>query len=280
MNKLVRGFAFDGQVRLIGVVSTDIVQDALDIHKLSPVATASLGKLLTAGVIMGSMMKNDTDKLTLMVKGDGPIGNIVVCGNSKGEVKGYAYNPYVDIPLNNEGRIDVGAAVGKRGLLSVIKDIGLKEPQTGSVEITTGEITDELLEYFTVSEQVPSVIDLGVLVTKEASVSVAGGYLLQLMPGIDTAIIDMIVGRISNLRPICELLKEGFSILDILKAISGDDNVIVLEESEPRFKCDCSRDRMEAALNTLSKEERKKMIEEDGFIEMKCSFCKKVEHFN
>ena len=280
MNKLVRGFAFDGQVRLIGIVTTDIVQDALNIHKLSPVATARLGKLLTAGVIMGSMMKNDTDNLSLMVKGDGPIGNIVVCSNSKGDVKGYVYNPYVDVPLTKEGKLDVGGAVGKNGLLSVIKDIGLKEPQSGSVNIINGDITEELLEYFTVSEQVPSVIDLGVLVNSDAKVLVAGGYLLQLMPGVDPAIIDMIVGRISNLRSISELLKEGFSIIDILKAISGDDNVVVLEESEPRLKCDCSRERMEAALNTISKEERKKMIEEDGFIEMKCSFCGKVEHFN
>jgi len=280
MDKLVRGFAFDGQVRLIGVISTDIVQAALDIHKLSPVATAALGKLLTAGAIMGSMMKNDTDKLTLMIKGNGPLGNIVVCGNSKGEVKGYVHNPVTDVPLTKNGRIDIGAGVGKSGLLSVIKDIGLKEPQTGSVEITTGEITDELLEYFTVSEQVPSVIDLGVLVTKDAKVSAAGGYLLQLMPGIDTAIIDMIVGRISNLRPISELLREGFSITDILKAISGDDNVVVLKETEPHFVCDCSRERMEMALSTISSDERKKMIEEDGFIEMKCSFCGKVERFN
>jgi len=280
MDKLVRGFAFDGQVRLIGVVSTDIVQKALDIHKLSPVATAALGKLLTGGAIMGSMMKNDTDKLTLMVKGDGPLGNIVVCGNSKGEVKGYVHNPLADVSLTENGRIDVGAGVGKNGLLSVIKDIGLKEPQTGSVKISTGEITDELLEYFTVSEQVPSVIDIGVLVTKDAKVSVAGGYLLQLMPGIDTAIIDMIVGRISNLRPIPELLKEGFSIIDILKAISGDDNVVVLEESVPKFLCDCSRERMEMALNTISPEEKKRILEEDGFIEMKCSFCGKTERWN
>lgn len=280
MDKLVRGFAFDGQVRLIGVVSTDIVQEALDIHKLSPVAVAALGKLLTAGAIMGSMMKNEKDKLTLMVKADGPLGNIVVCGNSKGEVKGYVHNPVADIPLTDNGRIDVGAGVGKNGLLSVIKDIGLKEPQTGSVEITTGEITDELLEYFTVSEQVPSVIDLGILVNKNAKVTVAGGYLLQLMPGIDTAIIDMIVGRISNLRSIPELLKEGFSIVDILKAISGDDNIVVLEESVPKFLCDCSRERMERALNTISPEEKKKILEEDGFIEMKCSFCGKAERFN
>lgn len=280
MNKLVKGFAFDGQVRLIGIISTDIVQKALDIHKLSPVGTALLGRLLTAGAIMGSMMKNDEDRLTLMVKGNGPAGNIVVCADSKARVKGYLYNPMVDVPLLEDGSLDVGKAVGNSGLLSVIKDVGLKEPQVGSVEIKSGEITDELSEYFTISEQIPSIIQLSVSVKSDATVSMAGGYLLQLMPGTDSAIIDMIVGRISNMRPICDLLKEGFSIEDVLKAISGDDKVTVLEEIEPDFICDCSRDRMERALSTIPNEEKLKMLEEDGFIEMKCSFCKRVERWN
>jgi len=279
MNKLVKGFAFDGQVRLIGVVSTDIVQKALDIHKLSPVGTAALGKLLTAGAIMGSMMKNDDDRLTLMVKGNGPIGNIVVCSDSKAQVKGYVYNPIVDVPLRDDGSLDVGGAVGNSGLLSVIKDIGLKEPQVGSVSLKSGEITDELSEYFSVSEQIPSVIQIGVSVKSDATVSMAGGYLLQLMPGTDLAIIDMIVGRISNMRPVCELLKEGFSIEEVLKAISGDDKITILDEITPDFICDCSRERMERALSTIPKEEKQKMLDEDGFIEMKCSFCKRVERW-
>lgn len=279
MNKLVKGFAFDGQVRLIGIVSTDIVQKALDIHKLSPVATAALGKLLTAGAVMGSMMKNDNDRLTLMVKGNGPIGNIIVCSDSKAQVKGYVYNPVVDVPLKKDGSLDVGGAVGNSGLLSVIKDIGLKEPQVGSVEIKSGEITDELSEYFSVSEQIPSVIQIGVSVKSDATISMAGGYLLQLMPGTDPAIIEMIVGRISNMRPVCDLLKEGFSIEDVLKAISGDDKVTILDEIIPDFVCDCSRERMERALSTISNEEKQKMLDEDGVIEMKCSFCKRVERW-
>ena len=280
MDKLVKGFAFDGKVRLTGIDATDLVQVALDTHKLSPVGVAALGRLLTAGAIMGSMMKNDKDKITIIIKGDGPLGNIVVCADSKAKVKGYVQNPDANVPLTNSGSLDVGTAVGKNGLLTVIKDIGLKEPQTGSIELKSGEISDELTEYFLVSEQIPSVIQLSVSVTKEAKVSCAAGYLLQLMPGTDNAIIDMIVGRISNLRPITELLKEGFSIEDILKTISGDDKVTVLEELEPKFLCDCSRERMEQALNTISPSERKKMLEEDGFIEMKCSFCGKVERWN
>lgn len=279
MNKLVRGFAFDGQVRLIGIVATDMVQKALDIHKLSPTATAALGKLLVAGSMMGSMMKNEKDKLTIMMKGNGPIGNIVVCSNFDGNVKGYVHNPFVDVPLNQDGSLNIKEAVGNSGILSVIKDIGLKEPQSGSVEITHGDITDELTEYFLVSEQIPSVVQLGVSVKSDATVSFAGGYLLQLMPNTDSAIIDMIVGRISNMKPVCDLLKEGFTIEEILKAISGDDNVVILKETKPNFICDCSRERMETALNTISSEEKKKILEEDGFIEMKCSFCGKVERF-
>jgi len=228
---------------------------------------------------MGSMMKNDNDRITLIVKGDGPLGNIVVCGNSKGIVKGYVQNPMVDVPLSETGNLDIGTAVGRNGLLTVIKDIGLKQPQTGSIELKSGEISDELTEYFLVSEQIPSVIQLSVSVSKDAKVSCAAGYLLQLMPNTDPVIIDMIVGRISNMRPITELLKEGFPIEDILKTISGDEKVTILDELKPQFLCDCSRERMEQALNTISSDERKKMLEEDGFIEMKCSFCGKIERW-
>lgn len=279
MDRLIRGFAFDGQVRLIGIESTDLVQVALNTHKLSPVGTAALGKLLTAGAIMGSMLKDEEDRLTLIVKGDGPLGNIVVCANNKAIVKGYVQNPMVDVPLSEDGTLDIGTAVGRNGLLTVTKDIGLKEPQTGSVELKTGTISDELTDYFLISEQIPSVIQLAVSVKKDATVSIACGYLLQLMPGTNPAIIDMIVGRISNMRPISELLKEGFSIEDILKAISGDEKITVLEEIQPKFLCDCSRERMEKAISSIPIDERKRMINEDGFIEVTCSFCGKSEKF-
>lgn len=279
MDKLIKGFAFDGQVRLIGIDSTELVQHALNIHGLSPVAVAALGRLLTGGAIMGAMLKNDSDRLTLMVKGDGPLGNIVVCANSKAIVKGYVQNPVVDIPLNSKGNLDVGGAVGKNGLLTVVRDIGLKHPETGSVEITTGEIGNELAEYFLNSEQIPTAIEVGLSVTKEAKISSAGGYLVQLMPGTDSAIIDMIEGRINNMLPTEELLKKGFSLKEILMAVSGDDNITILEEVHPKFLCDCSRERMERALDTIPDEERKSMIEQDGFIEMKCSFCGRTERW-
>lgn len=257
MDKLIRGFAFDGQVRLVGIEARDLVQEALNIHKLSPVGTAALGKALISGAIIGSTMKNDSDKVTIMLKGDGPLGNIVVCSDSKAIVKGYVQNPMVDVPLLDDGSLDVGRAVGKNGILTVIKDIGLKEPQTGSVKLINGDISEELTEYFLSSEQIPSVVNLGVAVKRDATVSMAGGYLLQLMPGTDPAIIDMIIGRISNMKPICELLKEGFLIENILEAISGDDKVTILQESEPKFLCDCSRERMEIALNSIPEDERK-----------------------
>lgn len=279
MDRLIKGFACDGQVRLIGVSTTELVQKALDIHGLSPVAVSALGRLLTGGAMMGAMLKNDNDRLTLMLKGDGPLGNIVVCSNSKSVVKGYVQNPIVDIPLNGKGNLDVGGAVGKSGLLTVVRDIGLKQPESGSVNITTGEIGHELAEYFLVSEQVPTAIEVGLSVTKDAKVSASGGYLIQLMPGTDSAIIDMIEGRIKNMLPANELLKKGFSLEEILMAVSGDDNITILDEMHPEFLCDCSRERMEQALNSISFEERKNMIEQDGFIEMKCSFCGRTERW-
>lgn len=279
MDRLIKGFACDGQVRLIGVSSTDLVQKALDIHGLSPVAVSALGRLLTGGAMMGAMLKNNSDRLTLMLKGDGPLGNIVVCSNNSATVKGYVQNPVVDIPLNEKGSLDVGGAVGKNGLLTVVRDIGLKQPESGSVNITTGEIGHELAEYFLVSEQIPTAIEVGLSVTKEAKVAASGGYLIQLMPGTDSAIIDMIEGRIKNMLPTSELLKKGFSLEEILMAVSGDDNITILDEMHPKFLCDCSRERMEQALNSVPADERKKMIEQDGFIEMKCSFCGRTERW-
>jgi len=280
MDRLIRGFAFDGQVRLVAISSAELVQDALNIHGLSPVAVGALGRLLTGGAIMGSMLKNDTDRLTLMLKGDGPLGNLIVCSDNKANVKGYAQNPVIENMINENGNLDIGSAVGRNGLLTVIKDIGLKQPESGSVQITSGEIGDELAEYFLISEQIPTAIELGLSVTKDAKISAAGGYLIQLMPGTDSAIIDMIEGRINNMLPTAELLKKGFTLEEILMAVSGDDNITILEELNPKFLCDCSRERMEQALNTVSDAEKKLMIEQDGYIEMKCSFCGRIERWN
>lgn len=279
MDKLIKALAYDGQVRLIAIDSKDIVNTALNVHSLSPTAAGALGRLLTAGALMGSMLKNDTDKLTLIIKGDGPIGNIVVCSSKNAIVKGYAQNPSIDLPLNSLGKLDIGGAVGRNGMLKVIKDIGLKEPYLGSVEIASGEIADEFTQYFSQSEQTPSAVALGVSVGNKAEILFAGGYILQLMPGVDDIIVDMIEERIKNIKPVTTLLKETFSLEDILKSISGDDNLVVLEEIEPKFQCDCTRERMERAINSISEKERKEIIAKDGFIEIKCSFCGKKEHW-
>jgi len=280
MDRLIKAFAYDGQVRLIIATTKDIVSEALKIHELSPTATAALGRFLTAGALMGAMLKNDADKLTLIMKGDGPLGNMVVCSDKNAKVKGYAQNPFAEMPLNSLGKLDVGGIVGHNGMMTVIKDIGLKEPYSGGVEIVSGEIGEEFAKYFTESEQIPSAVALGVLLNNKGEVPFAGGYILQLMPGVDGAIIDMIEGRIQNMKPFTSLLKEGFSLEEILKAVTGDEEITVLEEIQPEFKCDCSREKMEVAINALSEEEKKDIIENEGKIEIKCSFCKKAEYWD
>lgn len=280
MDRLIKALAYEGQVRLIAAITSDIVAEALKIHELSPTATGALGRFLTAGALMGSMLKNETDKLTVIMKGDGPLGNMVVCADKDAKVKGYAQNPWAEMPLNTLGKLDVGGAVGHNGMMTVIKDIGLKEPYSGSVQIISGEIGEEFAKYFTESEQVPSAVALGVLVNNKGEVPFAGGYILQLMPGVDGAIIDMIEGRIQNLKPFTSLLKEGFSLEEILKSVTGDEDLVVLDEIKPEFKCDCSREKMEVAINALTEEEKKDIIEKEGAIEIKCSFCGKTEKWN
>jgi len=277
MDRLIKAFAYDGQVRLIATTSSDLVTHALKVHGLSPTATGALGRFLTAGALMGAMLKNETDRLTVIMKGDGPLGNMVVCADKNATVKGYAQNPVAEMPLNTLGKLDVGGVVGHNGMMTVIKDIGLKEPYSGSVQIISGEIGEEFAKYFTESEQIPSAVALGVLLNNKGEVPFAGGYILQLMPGVDGAIIDMIEGRIQNLKPFTTLLKEGFTLEEILKSVTGDENITILEEIKPEFRCDCSREKMETAIQTLSEDDKKEIIEKEGAIEIKCSFCGKVE---
>ena len=277
MGKLIKGLAFDGQVRVLAVDSTDIVSKALEIHGLSPTATGALGRFLTAGALMGAMLKNDTDKLTLMMNGGGPLGKMVVCSDKTATVKGYVQNPLVDIPLNNKGKLDVGGAIGTNGMMTVIKDIGLKEPYSGSVEIVSGEIGDEFAKYFMESEQTPSAVAVGVLVNNQGEVPFAGGYIVQLMPNVEDAIVDMIEGRVANMKPVTALLKEGFTLEEIVKAVTGDEEIKILEETNSEYKCDCSRERMERAIKALPAQEKMDIIVKEGKIEIKCSFCGRVE---
>ncbi|MBE5812644.1 MAG: Hsp33 family molecular chaperone HslO [Clostridiales bacterium] len=277
MGRLIKGLAFDGQVRVLAVDSTDIVSKALEIHGLSPTATGALGRFLTAGALMGAMLKNDTDKLTLMMNGGGPLGKMVVCSDKTATVKGYVQNPLVDIPLNNKGKLDVGGAIGTNGMMTVIKDIGLKEPYSGSVEIVSGEIGDEFAKYFMESEQTPSAVAVGVLVNNQGEVPFAGGYIVQLMPNVEDAIVDMIEERVSHMKPVTTLLKEGFTLEEIVKAVTGDEEIKILEEINSEYKCDCSRERMERAIKALPAQEKMDIIVKEGKIEIKCSFCGRVE---
>ncbi len=280
MDRLIKALAYDGGVRLVCASTNELVTTALKIHGLSPTATGALGRFLTAGALMGSMLKNDDDRLTLIMKGDGPLGNMVVCSDKNAVTKGYAQNPIAEMPLNTLGKLDIGGVVGHNGMMTVIKDIGLSKPYSGSVEIVSGEIGEECAKYFTESEQIPSAVALGVLLNNKGEVPFAGGYILQLMPDVNGAVIDMIEGRIQNMKPFTSLLKEGFTLEEILKAVTGDENLVVLEEIKPEFKCDCSRKRMEAAVKALTPEEKKEIIEKEGCIEIKCSFCGKVERWS
>lgn len=280
MDRLIKTMAFDDKVRILAVDTTELVNKALFIHKASPVVTAALGRLLTAGTMMGAMMKGDKEKLTLMMKGDGPIEGLVVCANNKAEVKGYAYNKDVDLPLNSKGKLDVGGAIGHTGMLTIIKDIGLKEPYSGSVPFVSGEIAEEFAKYFMESEQTPSVVALGVLVSNTGEVLHAGGYILQLMPNVPDEIITLIEGRVNNIKPITTLLKEEFTLEEIVKAVSGDEELKIVEEIMPKYECDCTKERMEKAVASITTEERQAIIDDMGYIEVKCNFCNNAYRFD
>lgn len=278
-DKLTRAITKDGFFKISAVVSTETVEQSRKFHNSSPVATAALGRLLTAGLLMGGELKEDNAKLTLQMSGDGPLGRVIVSANSKGEVKGYAENPQIDMPLNEKGKLDVGGAIGK-GTLSVIKDLGLKEPYIGQVAIQTGEVGDDLAYYFMQSEQVPSVVALGVLVDRDFSVKCAGGFIIQVMPECNDESLTMLENSIAGIMSVTEMLSQGMDGVDMIKyAMLGFDTE-VLEESEVGYVCDCSRERMERAIVSLGKTEIDAIIKEQGQAEIVCSFCNKPYVFN
>ena len=278
-DKLTRAITKDGFFKISAVVSTETVEQSRKLHNSSPVATAALGRLLTAGLLMGGELKEDNAKLTLQMSGDGPLGRVIVSANSKGEVKGYAENPQIDMPLNEKGKLDVGGAIGK-GTLSVIKDLGLKEPYIGQVAIQTGEVGDDLAYYFMQSEQVPSVVALGVLVDRDFSVKCAGGFIIQVMPECNDESLTMLENSIAGIMSVTEMLSQGMDGVDMIKyAMLGFDTEI-LEESEVGYVCDCSRERMERAIVSLGKAEIDAIIKEQGQAEIVCSFCNKPYVFN
>jgi molecular chaperone Hsp33 len=271
----VRAMDKRGHVRVFAAVTTGLVGQAAKLHRCSATAAAALGRSLTAAALTGLMLKNDRDRLTLQVLGGGPIGRIVVVANARGEVKGYVDNPAADLPLNAAGKLDVGGVVGKKGQLTIIKDLGLKEPYIGKVDLVSGEIAEDMAAYFTYSEQTPSAVALGVLVDKDLSVRAAGGYLVQLMPGVGEEEAAGIEERLYGIKPVSALIDEGLSPEEILKHVLQDNGLKFLEKRPLSLKCDCSRERLEEVLISLGKEDIRDLLEKEGKAELVCHFCNK-----
>ena len=276
---LTKAITKDGFFKISAVVSTESAEQARRFHNTSPVATAALGRLLSAGLLMGGELKEENSKLTLQMKGNGPLRTVLVAANSKGEVKGYVENPLVDIPLKPNGKLDVGGAIG-RGSLSVIKDLCLKEPYIGQVALQTGEVGDDLAYYFMQSEQVPSVVALGVLVDRDYSVKCSGGFIVQVMPECDDKSITKLENSIGGIMSVTEMLSSGMNGEDIIKYVMLGFDVDILESHEVGYVCDCSRERMERAIISLGKKEIDDIIKEQGEAEIVCSFCNTAYKFD
>ncbi len=271
---MIRATAADGQIRAFAATTGELVEFARHAHNTSPVATAALGRLLTAGAMMGAMMKGEEDLLTIKIEGGGPIGGLTVTADAKGNVKGYVNNPDVMLPPNAKGKLDVGGALGL-GVLSVIRDIGLKEPYVGQTILVTGEIAEDLTYYFSTSEQTPSSVALGVLMNRENTVRQAGGFILQLLPGASEEVIGRLEKKLAGISSVTELLDQGMMPENILEYVIGEWGLELLDRMPTRFACNCSRQRIEKALISVGKNELQSMIEEGKTIEVNCHFCGK-----
>lgn len=271
---IIRATAAEGQIRAFAATTRDLVEYARSAHNTSPVATAALGRLLTAGAMMGIMMKGEKDLLTLKIEGDGPIGGLTVTADSRGNVKGYAFHPEVMLPPNAKGKLDVGGALGI-GVLSVIKDIGLKDPYVGQTILVTSEIAEDLTYYFATSEQTPSSVALGVLMERDNTVKQAGGFILQMMPGASEEVISALEKRLGEVTSITALLDAGNTPEMILEHILGDFGLEILDKLPTAFSCNCSEERIEKALISVGKQELQSMIEDGKTIEVNCHFCNK-----
>jgi len=274
MDYLVRATAADHQIRAFAATTKETVETARRFHNTSPVATAALGRLLTAGAMMGAMMKGERDIMTLQIKGDGPIGGITVTADSAACVKGYVQNPSVMIHANEKGKLDVGRAVGT-GILNVIKDMGLKEPYIGQCELQTGEIGDDLTYYFAVSEQVPSSVGLGVLMEKNNTVRQAGGFIIQLMPFTSEEIVDRLEKKLAGMTSVTSMLDAGMTPEQLLDELLGEFGVEITDTVPVQYRCDCSKERIERALISIGKKDLQEMIDDGKPIEVGCQFCNK-----
>lgn len=280
MSKIVRAISNDGSVVVSAIDALDIVSRIEQIHRTSAVVTAALGRLSVAASLIGIGLKGGNDSVTVRMNGDGPAGALIAVADSGGNVKSYVSNPIVEIPLNKFGKLDVAGAVGRNGTLSVVKDLGLKEPYVGQVPIVSGEIAEDIASYFAVSEQIPTVCGLGVLVNPDLTVKAAGGYLMQLLPYADESCINRLEANVNSLPPVTVMLNSGMTAEDIaLKTLDGFEPDI-LDSFDVSYKCDCSKERVEKALISLGREELKKMSEEEENIEVCCHFCEKKYNFS
>lgn len=279
-DKIIRCLAYNGKINIKCVSSTELVEKARKIHDLSPVVTAAFGRLLTMSVIMGSNLKEENDAITVQIKSNGPIGTLNSVVDSNLHIKGYVQNGNVDLPLKTDGKLDVGTAVGKNGMLYIIKDIGLKEPYIGLTPLISGEIAEDFAEYYAKSEQTPAAIALGVLVNKDG-VKSAGGYMITLMPDATDEDISRLEENLKNVKPISQLLDEEKDLIKIAKIVAGDENIQMLDDGkEPKYVCDCNKARIEKGLISLGKDEIQDIIDNDGSAQIKCKFCKREYNFN
>lgn len=278
-DKITKFLAHNEKISIVCIDTTALVEEARKIHDLSPLAAAAFGRLLTITAIMAQEMKNKTDKITIQIKGNGEIGTMLTTATNEPKVKGYVANPYVDLPLNEFGKLDVGGAVGQEGYINVIKDIGLKDPYIGISPLTSGEIADDFTNYFVNSEQRQSAVALGVLVNKDG-VKVAGGYLITPMPDATDEEISKVEQAIFQAGAISKMLDENLTLSEIAKKVTGDKNVKVIEDEKiPVYECECSKENIAEGLATLGKTEIQNIIEEDGKAEIICHFCNKKYNF-
>ena len=280
MDQIVRAIAKNAPVKAMAISARDTVERARAIHDCWPVATAALGRLLMAASMMGAAMKEEAGAVTLRVKGGGPLGALTALSDSRGNVRGYVQNPAVDVPRKAKGKLDVGAAVGCNGELTVIRDLGLKEPYIGSVQLVGGEIAEDVAAYFVESEQVPTACALGVLIAPSQTVQAAGGYLIQLLPGADETVVSAVERGVARLGAVSARLDAGTDPLGLLREVLGEFDLEVLETSPIEYRCYCTRERVSRALISLGRAELDALIKEQGGAELTCQFCDEVYRFN
>ncbi|EGL81883.1 33 kDa chaperonin [Caldalkalibacillus thermarum TA2.A1] len=272
---LVKALVLEGKVRVYAVRSTQVAEECRRRQDTWPTATAALGRTLSVGAMMGAMLKGE-EKLTIRVAGDGPIGRIIVDANGKGEVRGFVSNPHVDLPLNDQGKLDVGGAVGAQGYLYVTRDLGLKEPYQGSSPLVSGEIGEDFTYYFAQSEQTPSAVAVGVLVNPDHSVKASGGYIIQLLPGVDDQFISQLEKRLTEIPPVSHMVDQGYTPEQMIETLFPAAQIKWLERLPIRFSCNCSKERVKEVLASLGVQELEKMLAEQGQAEVNCHFCRET----